>query len=312
MILKNNFSPLKVWGYIKGQMWPIAGWAVMVWAGYSLLGWQWLTLHFTPVGVLGSALAIFVAFRNNAAYSRWWEARTLWGNIVNNSRILARQLIANAGNAAATGKASAETVGAFQQEMLYRQIAFAHALRLQLRQQDSWQQVYTFLPAAEAEALVRVPNKPNQLLLTQAVRIKDAMRQEILGPFDNISLEPAIGAFNNWQGACERIKFTPLPRQYDFFTRIFVGVFAFLLPPALLGLLAATPGIAWLSIPLTLVIAGVFVVMERTGAANEAPFENLVTDVPLTALCNTIERDLKSMLGEPLPEAVKVVDGYLM
>jgi putative membrane protein len=312
MILKRNFSPLKVWGYIKAQMWPITGWSLLVWAGYSLAKWQWLTLNFTPVGVLGSALAIFVAFRNNAAYSRWWEARTLWGNVENSSRVLARQLLANAGNAVAAGKASADMVRAFEQEMLYRQIAFAHAMRLHLRQQDSWHEVFSFLPPAEAAALEAVPNKPNQLLLTQAIRIKDAMRQEILGPFDNISLEPTLAGLNNWQGACERIKNTPLPRQYDFFTRIFVGVIAFLLPMGLLGLLAAGSAPAWLSIPLTVLVAGVFVVMERTGAANEAPFENQVTDVPLTALCNTIERDLKSMLGEPLPQELKVVDGYLM
>jgi putative membrane protein len=139
------------------------------------------------------------------------------------------------------------------------------------------------------------------------------MRQEILGPFDNISMEPTLAGFNNFQGACERIKNTPLPRQYDFFTRVFVWVFSFLLPFGLLSFFTSDPSLSWLIIPLSIIISGVFVIMERTGAANEDPFENKVTDVPLTALCNTIERDLKEMLGEgELPSKTEPENGYLM
>lgn len=312
MILKKNFSPLKVWQYIKGQMWFVMLWAAGVWAVPFITHAKSLALSFTPIGVLGSALAIFVAFRNNSAYGRWWEARTLWGSIVNGSRILARQLIANADNAAATGKASPEAVAAFKKEMVYRQIAFAHALRLHLRGQSTHHEWAHLLGSQEFATLMHKQNIPNYLLLTQGNRIKEGMRQEILGPFDNISIEPTLAGFNQLQGSCERIKNTPLPRQYDFFTRVFVMVFSFLLPFGLLGILGNEPGISWLLIPLSAIIAGVFVIMERTGAANEDPFENKVTDVPLTALCNTIERDLKEMLGdEQLPLKLKPAEGYL-
>lgn len=312
MILKKNFSPAKVWQYIRGQMWFVIAWSLAVWALFYFSGQKGMALSFTPVGVLGSALAIFVAFRNNSAYGRWWEARTLWSGIVNNSRILARQLIANADNAIATGKASEEVVASFKREMVYRQIAFAHALRLHLRGQKTIQEFNHLLHPEEFVQIQNRQNIPNYLLLIQGNRIKEAMRKEILGPFDNISMEPTLAGFNNFQGSCERIKLTPLPKQYDFFTRVFVWIFSFLLPFGLLSLFANDASLSWLIIPVSVIVAGVFVIMERTGAANEDPFENKVTDIPLTALCNTIERDLMEMLGESdLPERLEPVDGYL-
>lgn len=310
MVVKKNFNPAKVWLYIKDQMWLVILWSAMVWLLYYFTQSKALLFPFLPVGILGSALAIFVAFRNNSAYSRWWEARTLWGNIINHSRILARQLISNADNAVFTGKASFEKVEAFKQEMIHRQIAFAHALRLHLRLQPQWEVVKPLLEPEAYETMLLKQNKPNYLLLLQGNRIKEAMRAEILGPFDNISMEPTLAGFNHFQGACERIKNTPLPRQYDFFTRVFVFVFSLLLPLSLLSLFALP--LSWMVIPVSVIIAGVFVIMERTGAANENPFENQVTDIPLTAMCNTIERDLKEMLGEPLPKKIEPENGYLM
>ena len=105
-----------------------------------------------------------------------------------------------------------------------------------------------------------------------------------------------------------------MPRQYDFFTRMFVLIFAFLLPFGMLGFFnqGSLASFSWLSVPLSILISGVFVIMERTGAANEDPFENLITDIPMTALCNNIERDLKEMLGEKdLPEKMVPEQGYL-
>lgn len=312
MILKKNFSPAKVWQYIRGQMWFVIAWSMAVWVLFYFSGQKGMALSFTPIGVLGSALAIFVAFRNNSSYARWWEARTLWGSIVNSSRIFARQLIANADNATATGKASKEVVDSFKREMVFRQIAFAHALRLQLRKQYSFEQFQHLLSKEEFVSIKNRQNIPNYLLLVQGNQIKEAMRKEILGLFDNISMEPTLAGFNNFQGACERIKNTPLPKQYDFFTRVFVWIFSFLLPFGLLGLFVNDPSLSWIIIPISIMIGGVFVIMERTGAANEDPFENKITDIPMTALCNTIERDLKEMLGESdLPLKLEAVDGYL-
>lgn len=140
------------------------------------------------------------------------------------------------------------------------------------------------------------------------------MANGTLGGFDSFQMEGQMLALANYQGSAERIKNTPLPRQYDFFTRVFVGLFSFLLPFGLLGFfqVEALYPHSWLIIPLTIIISGVFIIMEKTGAANENPFDNQITDVPMTALCNTIERDLKEMLGlSPLPAQKQAINGYL-
>jgi putative membrane protein len=270
-----------------------------------------ISLPFSVAAILGSALAIFLAFRNNNAYNRWWEARTQWGNIINNSRIFARQIIANAANAAAINKATKTETDAYSKELVYRQIAFAHALRLHLRKQDNWEEVKSFLPENEYTQLEEKINKPNYLLQTQGMRIKEGMRSEILGPFDNISLEPTLAGFNNFQGACERIKNTPLLRQYHYFTRLFLLVFMAVLPFSLINDFTKM-GYPALMVPLSILVSFVFGVMGKVGEVNEDPFENRITDVPLAALCNTIERDLKEVLGEThLPPKLEPVKGFL-
>jgi putative membrane protein len=161
---------------------------------------------------------------------------------------------------------------------------------------------------------LQADNKPNLLQLQLGRKIYQAMANGTLGGFDSFQMEGQLMALANHQGGCERIKNTPLPRQYDFFTRVFVLAFAALLPFGVLGFFSGPEwaGLSWLVIPICICVSGVFVIMERTGAANEDPFENRVTDVPLTAMCNTIERDLLEMLGEAQrPAKEQAVNGYL-
>lgn len=312
MIVKKNFHPLKVWGYIKNQVLFALAWALAVWTLFALAGITELALNFTPIGVLGSALAIFVAFRNNSAYGRWWEARTIWGGIVNSSRVLGRLVITFTDAHAHQPNYDAARSEAFKQRLVYQLIAWVHALRFHLRREEKWDELKPLLDPEDWNLLNKAQNKPNYLQLLMGRQIYQAMANGTLGGFDSFQMEGQLLALANYQGASERIKNTPLPRQYDFFTRLFVLLFAALLPFGLLGFFSSTPGLSWLIIPISVLISGVFTIMERTGAANEDPFENLVTDVPLTALCNTIERDLREMLGEEnLPEKLVPQQGYL-
>jgi len=311
MILKRNFNPIKIIQYVKTELLVATILSVTV---YMLHRNQMaaIALPFSIVAILGSALAIFIAFRNNTSYSRWWEARTVWGSIVNNSRIFARQIIANADNAVATGKSTSEKVIIYKKEMIYRQIAFAHALRLHLRKQNSPDDYKHLLSEAELDELKGKHNLPNLLLLQQGTRIKEGIKEEILGGFDNISLEPTLAGFNNFQGSCERIKNTPLLRQYDFFTRLFLKVFMLALPFSLISDFSKM-NIDYLMLPVSILIAYVFATMGKVGEVNEDPFENKITDIPMTALCNTIERDLKEMLGDTeLPSRIEPQKGFLL
>jgi putative membrane protein len=311
MIVKKIFNPLAVARYMRLELMVSSLLSAMVFFLYHNQHLEKVSLPFSIAAILGSALAIFLAFRNNNAYNRWWEARTIWGGIINNSRIFARQIIANADHAAATGKASLSEAASYKQELIYRQIAFAHALRLHLRRENTWQELRHLVQEKEFENLTAKFNKPNDLLQTQGIRIKEGMRTEILGAFDNISLEPTLAGFNNFQGACERIKNTPLLRQYHFFTKLFLLAFMAVLPFTLISDFNKM-GAPALMIPVSILVSFVFGVMGKVGEVNEDPFENQITDIPMTAMCNTIERDLKEMLGETsLPPKLEPENGFL-
>ncbi|MDX1940523.1 MAG: bestrophin family ion channel [Saprospiraceae bacterium] len=311
MILKKIFNPIAVARYMRWELAIAAALSVAVYFLYHHQHLEKVSLPFSISAILGSALAIFLAFRNNNSYNRWWEARTIWGGIINNSRIFARQIIANADSALASGKVSAAQIEAYKKEMVYRQIAFAHALRLHLRGQNSWEEFGHLLTTEEIEQSVQKKNIPNYLLLNQGKRIREGMKMEILGAFDNISLEPTLAGFNNFQGACERIKNTPLLRQYHFFTKLFLFVFMAVLPFSLISDFNKM-GVPALMMPLSILVSFVFGVMGKVGEVNEDPFENRITDIPMSAMCNTIERDLKEMLGETdLPEKTLPQNGFL-
>jgi putative membrane protein len=193
--------------------------------------------------------------------------------------------------------------------MAGRLIAFAYSLAAQLRgtrepvaAERSWPD--------DVENVAGAVNPANLHLQSIAVRVKDGVRDGLVGQFDPITLEPALGALNAAAIACERLKHTPTPRQYDYFTRVAVAAFSTLLPFGLLGALPSTD--AWWTVPLTAVIAGVFIVLERVGAILDAPFANTVNDIPITAICRDIERDLLEQLGDhTLPDPVPIVAGYL-
>ena len=313
MIVKRNFHPLKVWKYVKKPMLFVLFWSIAIWCTFYFTKVESLAINFTPIGVLGSALAIFVAFRNNSAYGRWWEARKLWGGIVNSSRVLSRLIITFTDSHSHQDNYNKERSESFKKELVYNCIAWVHTLRLHLRKQESWQEVKPFLSNEEFKEFLKFKNKPNYVHLIMGKKIYESMANGTLGGFDSFQMEGQLLALTNYQGGCERIKNTPLPRQYDFFTRVFVYLFALMLPFGLLSFFQNVHSLSWLIIPLSFLIALVFVIMERTGAANEDPFENSVTDVPLTAICNTIEIDLKQMLSneEVLPEKLEPFNGYL-
>lgn len=311
MILKKIFNPLSVARYMRWELTISTILSVAVYFLYHNQHLEKVSLPFSIAAILGSALAIFLAFRNNNSYNRWWEARTIWGGIINNSRIFARQIIANADSALASGKANTDQIETYKKEMLYRQITFAHALRLHLRGQKAYEEFAHLLSKDEFEQVIQKQNIPNYLLFLQGKRIKDGMKAEILGAFDNISLEPTLAGFNNFQGACERIKNTPLLRQYHFFTKLFLFVFMTILPFSLISDFNKM-GVPALMIPLSTLLSFVFGVMGKVGEVNEDPFENRITDIPMSAMCNTIERDLKEMLGETdLPHKLTSKDGFL-
>jgi putative membrane protein len=310
MIVKRNFNPLRVINYVKAELIfsiSLSSFAYLL-NRYELIS---IKIPFSVSAILGSALAIFIAFRNNSSYSRCWEARGLWGGIVNSSRVLARLIITFADSHSRQAGYRPERSAAFKKEMVYLCIAWAHALRLHLRRQSDWPALQPFLTEEDFKECMRSRNKPNYLHLMAGRKIYAAMADGTLAGFDSFQLEGQLLALANYQGGCERIKNTPLLRQYDYFTRIFLYAFMLVLPFSLYPDLHKTTGTALL-IPISLLISFIFAIIARVGEVNEDPFENRITDVPMSALCTTIETDLKEMLGEEdLPEPAAAENGFL-
>jgi ion channel-forming bestrophin family protein len=311
MIVKRNFNPIKVASYVWREVTLGAGMGVAVYLVYEPLNLTQIGLSFAPLGVLGTALSIFLAFRASSAFARWNEAAQVWANIVNGSRIFARLIITFTDSHAHTPVYDANRAAAFKQEMIYRHLAWVNTLRLTLRGQEEWEEVRPFLAPAEQTALDNAANKPHALLKMQGNAIYSAMANGTLQGFDSFQLEGQLAALSAAQATSERLKHIPIPRQYDYFTRLFVRIFVVITPFFLVKTLAAD-GLAWLVIPLAALVAFLFTTIERTAAVNEEPFENRITDVPLTALCRDIERDLREMLGETaLPAKSEPQGGYL-
>ncbi len=310
MIVKRNFNPWRVLTYVRNELTASLGISTAVF----ILHQQEITrisLPFSVAAILGSALAIFIAFRNNSAYSRWWEARTLWGGIVNSSRVMARLIITFTDSHAHQPQFDPNRASQFKKEVIYQLIAWVNALRLQLRKSDSWEELRPYLSEVDFNAMLQAQNKPNFLQLLSGRRIYAAMADGTLGGFDSFQLEGQLLALANYQGGCERIKNTPLLRQYDYFTRLFLYTFIVLLPFALVGDFARLE-LDYLMMPVSVIIAFVFAIIGKVGEVNEDPFENRITDVPLSALCNTIEIDLRELLGEQdLPKKMLADQGFL-
>ncbi len=262
----------------------------------------------SAVSALSTALAIFLAFRNSSAYDRWWESRKLWGALINSSRAFARQVMTFTTGEWAHKEFGKERLSEMRRTLVYRQIAFAHALRLMLRgQQAEYRETLApFLTADELERVVASTNAPAMIIELQAETLRDAHHERIIDNFRHVQIDSTLNAFTDVEGGCERIKNTPLPRPYDYYPRIFLWLYSILLP------LSLAHHLRWWTPAISVPISFLFLVLSNIGRNTEDPFENRIQDIPLTALCRTIERNLREALGEKdLPPPLQPVDGFL-
>jgi putative membrane protein len=260
-----------------------------------------------PVAIpamLGTALSILLAFRTNSAYDRWWEARKIWGAIVNDSRTFARQVISLF---VLPKGADRGEMTAMQREMVYRQIAWNYVLARTLRGLDPFADVESTLPAEEIDTLRAQDNPPNAILQTQADRLREALRVGYVDAFRFLPIEGTLTRLCDDMGMCERIKNTVFPAHYSFLVTRIIWLFFLLLPSGLVE------SLGWITVPVAFATAVVFWLIEAMSGVMQDPFENAVNDTPMLALSRTIEINLRQQLGETqLPEKIQPVDGVLM
>jgi putative membrane protein len=255
------------------------------------------------ISLLGAALGILLGFRTNSAYDRWWEARKLWGMLVNSSRSLARQAVSFIQSPAGGEQQLAQN---HVRTLVHHQIAFVHSLRLALRKQDPWGELDRVLDGPTLASLRTEKNIPAALLQNMGERAAALARDGFLSELQLHRLDSTFTDLSNVQGGCERIKNTPLPRQYDFYPELLVKAYCTILPFVLVDELK------WFTPVATTIIAFALLILNRIGKNLEDPFENRVYDTPMTALSFTIETNLRQALGESqLPEPVTPIDGVL-
>ena len=258
-----------------------------------------------PAGFLGTALAFLIGFRSNSAYERWWEARRIWGKLVNDSRLFSMRVL---GLLSVHFKPDGDPteLAAIQKTLTYRHCAFVWAMDKHLRKLEPWGAIRPFLDGGEIERLRSELNVPMAILRNQELALRDVFEAGYTDSWRHMQIDALMENFNDALGQCERIKNTPFPKQYTWFLNYALWVFLLMLPFSLeshLGLLF---------VPFSIAIGYVFIMLEYVGRHIESPFENTVNDTPMDALSRTIEINLRQNLGETdLPPAIKPVDGYL-
>jgi putative membrane protein len=273
---------------------------VAIAAAYVFGAWHWLALPDIPLSIFGGVIGVIVGFRNASAYARWWEARTIWGGIVNNSRSFGRQVMSMMSTAEEPESSE------MKRRLLMLQIGYVHALRNHLRGNPPWEDLAGFVPEEDIQRLRTHNNVPLAIQQNMATIVA---RCHQLGWIDSmrwVALDRTLTALMDGQGASERIKNTPMPRQYDLFIRLFINVYCVLLP---LGMVASLQ----LLTPVGSTLVGfMFLALDQIGRDLELPFEDRPHDISLTAISRTIEINLKQMLGEVnTPEPLVPVDGIL-
>lgn len=277
---------------------------------YEIFGWKGLAIPWQPITLIGIAVAFTVAFKNNSAYDRLWEARKIWGQIVNDSR-----------DWGALAIDYPHTQHSVHEQLIKRHIAWLTALRFQLRKIKPWEHVdhesrkkrkffdideyrnslddkmADLLTESEWNEIKNTANPATQLLKNQSRQLRELDENRELDHFLRIEMDRLIHSLYVAQGKSERIKNFPFPRQYASLSIFFVWLFILVLPFGLMPEFERLgTNMVWLTVPFCVVIAWVFHTMERIGDYSENPFEGFVNDVPITAIALAIENDLYQML----------------
>lgn len=304
-----------------------------------------VNIPWLPVSVVGTAVAFFVGFKNNQAYDRMWEARKIWGGIINDSRSWGMMVDGFVTNQFVEKKVSTSALAEIKQRLIYRHIGWLYAHRSQLLISTPWEhasqgghigrtakyyqknfgvglvddevtktELKQFLPPDEYERLIAYKNTATQIINQQS-RDLQALRDEgLIEDFRHMEMIGMLTRFYTLQGKNERIKKFPLPRQYANMSRYFVGIFLLLFPFSMIPELMKIEDYGiWLAIPITALIGWVYVTMEIVGDYTENPFQGMANDIPMLSLCRVIEIDLKEMLDETdIPPGIEAKNGVLM
>lgn len=336
MFLKRRYSVKDMFIWSRGETIVFMLYAGVITVAYEVFDFTFLNVPWTPVALIGTAVAFMVGFQNNAAYDRIWEARKIWGAIVNTSRTWGMKVQDMVNNDHAEKPMDEAILKEHKRVLIYRHIAWMTALRYAMRQPKRWETSHMSKTNREWTNMLHIPekisklednlmlylspeeeayvlskkNKQTAILYLQSKHIGELKRQGVIWPFAFLELENVLEELFTHQGKSERIKNFPYPRQYASLAYYLVKLFVFLLP---FGIVPEFAEIAseivpdhpiigkyfiWLAIPFCACVSWAFHIMERMARVGENPFEGIVNDVPISTISRGIEIDLRQMLDE--------------
>ncbi|QQR97350.1 MAG: hypothetical protein IPK18_10790 [Sphingobacteriales bacterium] len=336
----NKFIPLRGLISFAGFhiFWPTV-YAILIVFLYSKLGWHWIAIPWVSVASIGTAVAFYLGFKNSQSYDRMWEARKIWGAIVNSSRSWGAMINSFINNTSYTDYEIMD----IKKKLIYRHIAWLYTLREQLLIPTQWEHIslswqfgsinvkrrenhgigrFTDYLSKEQESNYffdkfeweHSSNNATQIISIQSKEIMGLKLDGTLEIFHHIELQNILNDFYTHQGQAERIKKFPFPRQFANSSFLLNTIFIILMP---LGLVAEFAKLGssevWIMIPFTALISWIYIVMELVGDYSENPFEGLIFDVPMLSICRNIEIDLLEMIGEDkLPKPIQPINNVLM
>jgi len=312
MIVRDRPNGLRLFFIIKGSIIPRIKWplfvtvllASLVTITHGTLFKLKITMTPIPFSLIGLALAIFIGFRNSASYDRYWEGRKLWGELIIMCRTLTRQVL----TFVSPGQENSPNWPPYERgdlriRMVYRLIAFAHALRHHLRDSDPLDELREYLSEGEAAQLRLAHSKPLYLLQCMAHDLRCSLASRQVQEYFAAGIDQNVTMLTTVLTGCERIKNTPIPFTYNLLLHRTAYLYCFLLPFGLVDSIGfMTPFVVG-------IVSFTFFGLDALGDEIEEPFGVLPNDLALSSMCRTIERDLRAALGElQLPEPLAPVN----
>lgn len=334
MHTKKNYTAIEMalWTRFETLLFTVI---ILIWvAANYFLDLSWFKIPWTPLALIGTAVAFVIGFQNNSAYGRIWEARKIWGGIVNTSRTFGMYVQDMLTNEYAESPFSKEELAQEVKTLTYRHIAWMTALRHAMRESKPWETVVNsrtdrewgikppefeadleedlrpYITADDLKDVMGKNNKQTALLYQQSHHLRKLKEQGMIWEFAFLELEALLQELFTLQGKSERIKNFPYPRHFATLNHFFMWVFVLLLPLALVPQFAEIGNelqeiqplvgkfFVWFSIPFYVIVAWIFHTMERIGRTGENPFEGTANDVPISTIARGIEIDLRQNLGE--------------
>ncbi len=337
MYTKTRFSPKIILTWTRRELAFFILYSTLICFLYVSMGWNFIDIPWTPIALVGTAVAFMIGFQSNSAYGRIWEARKIWGGIVNTSRTWGMMTKNYISNEHTKNPLDEDSIYAIKKKLVHRHIAWLTTLRYAMRKHKKWENLHKmhsnrewndeiyvpevrekltdvlaqYLEQEEMDYVLSKGNPSTALLYLQSEHITELKNAKMIWEFSYLVLEKILQELFTLQGKTERIKNFPYPKHFSSLTYWFTWMLILLVPIGLVPVFSRIgmdmsadhsqfgTYFVWLMIPFSVIVCWVFHTMMRVSMTSDNPFEGSVNDVPISSISRGIEIDLRQQLNEP-------------